>query len=211
MLGSSRPDRYQMILLFAMGNSRTLLPVAAYTALQSAGINGATPGSPTPAGAGCVLHGRHAGTNCLSIFVHRACPTKRHAATELGSRELQLIPQIPEQGHSGISVEAASDSIYFDLNHLPASLETRNYPGPVHITGCFDQNARTWVENFSWSRAVEPNDSQGARNRPAWYSRVGTTHSATSVTSSRQFQIRARFEVRVASCMTPALLPERED
>ena len=36
------------------GNSRTLFPVAANTALQSAGTNGGTPGSPTPAG-GAVL------------------------------------------------------------------------------------------------------------------------------------------------------------
>ena len=33
------------------GNSRTRFPVAAYTALHSAGTNGGTPGSPTPAGA----------------------------------------------------------------------------------------------------------------------------------------------------------------
>src|SRR5439155_6961836 len=36
------------------GNSRTRLPVAANTALQRAGTNGGTPGSPTPAG-GAVL------------------------------------------------------------------------------------------------------------------------------------------------------------
>ncbi len=37
-------------LVFESGNSRTRFPVAAKIALQSAGMNGGTPGSPTPAG-----------------------------------------------------------------------------------------------------------------------------------------------------------------
>ena len=36
--------------IFDSGNSRTRLPVAAKIALQKAGANGGTPGSPTPAG-----------------------------------------------------------------------------------------------------------------------------------------------------------------
>src|ERR1700681_1365099 len=47
--GDARLSTYTNFV-FDNGNSRTRLPVAANTALYSAGAKGGTPGSPTPAG-----------------------------------------------------------------------------------------------------------------------------------------------------------------
>src|SRR5215510_3637904 len=46
----TRPYPGQVSLVFLIGSWRMRLPVAANSALQSAGIVGGTPGSPTPAG-----------------------------------------------------------------------------------------------------------------------------------------------------------------
>jgi hypothetical protein len=45
-----RLESYAVVVFLASGSSRILFPVAAKIALQTAGANGGTPGSPTPAG-----------------------------------------------------------------------------------------------------------------------------------------------------------------
>jgi hypothetical protein len=68
-------------------------------------------------GAGNGTHGHNAGPHRLPPHVDRTSSTQANAATELGSRQSQNIPQVPEQWHFGIPIKPPLDTIHLELNH----------------------------------------------------------------------------------------------
>jgi hypothetical protein len=49
--------------------------------------------------------------------MNRASAAESHAAAELGSRQSQDVPHVPEQGHVGVTIERAIYPIHFELHH----------------------------------------------------------------------------------------------
>ena len=61
-------------------------------------------------------HGHHARAHGLAAHMHRAGPASGDAAAELGAREVEFIPQYPEQGHAGVGGRGAALAVDVQLH-----------------------------------------------------------------------------------------------
>src|SRR5207244_12183233 len=64
---------------------------------------------------------RHAGTRRRAVQVHGARPAEPDATAVLRPRQPQLVAEVPEERHLGITVELSDETVDHQLDHASAA------------------------------------------------------------------------------------------